>query len=56
MKIEPNYMYRVMGDLEKEGRVKSPQGRPRRTSRPSDGRGSDRALDLGATAGCRRGP
>ena len=26
MKIKPNYLYRVLGDLEKEGRVKK-QGR-----------------------------
>ena len=44
MKIKPNYLYRVLGDLEKEGRIKkkgrtynaggSPAG-PRRTRGPA---------------------
>jgi hypothetical protein len=43
MKIKPNYLYRVLGDLEKEGRVKK-DGRqyyPTATSSASDSSDSD---------------
>jgi hypothetical protein len=40
MKIKPNYLYRVLGDLEKEGRVKKDGRQYYPTASSSDGAGS----------------